>query len=267
MPAEDFVATSPAELSTRIDAAYERFVALFDRPSAERPIRSAWTARDVLAHLVNVVNRYTDFKPNRLADEPRGVATINDHEIATLADRTPAQLLRLLADEMVVFRSKWGPDAGISLGMPVPFHGGGSIDVQSVLTNLIGEYLLHGLDVAAEQGVPWPIDDRDAQLLCAFGTQLLPAYVRASHKARLSVRFDLDGVAPWLLDIDGAVGISRRALDDDAADVHLRGPAAPVVLLFYARLDIASALGTGLAIVGGTNPQRVSELDDLFERP
>ncbi len=267
MPASDFVKTTYPELEARIDAAYDRFTDLVGRVAQDQPVGPTWTARDVVAHVLCVVNRYTAFEPGRLAETPRGVDAINQRELEEHVGRSTTELLEVLADEMARFRGQWGAGSGLPLDLALPFHGSTTIDLQSGLTNLIGEYLLHGRDVAEASTVPWAIDDRDGALLCGFATQLLPSYVRAANDVRLSLRFDLDGVAPWVLDVDGPTATSRPADTADEPDVQLCGPATPAALLFYSRLDLGEAHRLGLRVVGGAHPDDADRITELFEAP
>lgn len=265
--APTLITTTASELAERTDLAYEQFVALLADTTATLAVDGSWSAVEVAGHLLNVVNRYVEFAPGRLADDPRGVDVINEHELATLAGRAMADVLDDLADEMGRFRATWGPHTGLPLDLDFPFHGGGTIDLQAGLTNLMGEYLVHGLDVARAARVDWPIDDRDGALLIAFGAKILPAYVRATNTERLHLRLDLEGLDPWVLDVDGADATSRTPEPDDDPDVCLRGPATPMALLLYGRLDLDGALAHGLEVCGGTRPERAALLPDLFEKP
>ncbi len=268
MVSSDFVATTSGELHARIDAAYERFVALAASVPDECPVDTgAWTARDVVAHLVNVVNRYNEFDPTRLAADPRGVDDVNARELVGLTGRSTAELLVDLADEMRAFREKWGPTSGIPLDTPLPFHGGSRIDYQAGMVNLIGEYLIHGLDLARANDVGWEIDERDGALLVSFGTQLLPHYVRQTNTHELLMHLELDDVAPWALSVRGAAGESREPRAGDRPDVVLRGRALPIALLFYARLSVDELESADLKVVGGEHPDWVVLLAELFEAP
>lgn len=268
MPASDFVTTDPTELAERIDTAHDRFAALVAAAPEDLPVSASWNVREVACHLVNVINRYNAFSPDRLADAPRGVDLINERELTALDGRPLPEVLELLDEEMAAFQRTWGPGSGLPLDLPLPFHGGGSIDLQSGLANVIGELLVHGLDVARATATPWPIDDRDGALLVGLATQILPAYVRADNTARLTVRFDAEGVAPWLLAVDGTTASSRPPSDGDPdPDVAFRGPAATVALLFYGRIDLADAEAAGLVVCGGAHPDRAGELSTTFEAP
>lgn len=267
MPASDFVQTDHDELDARIDAAYRCVVELFEHVPEDLPVGDTWTAREVLAHLVCVVNRYNAFEPSRLAATPRGVDTVNRRELDDLAGRSRAQLLDTLGIEMEKFHARWGAAGGLPLDLDLPFHGGGTIDLQSGLANLIGEYLVHGLDVSRAAACPWEIAPVDGALMCGLLTQLLPAYVRADNGRTMSILLQLDGVAPWVIDVHGPTAISRLGRSDDLLDLHLCGPAAPVVLVFYGRSDLADAITEGVTVCGGRRPESAGLVTELFERP
>jgi uncharacterized protein (TIGR03083 family) len=267
MAASEFVTTDHQELAQRIDAAHRRAADLLGRVDEAMPVGDQWTARDVLAHLVCVVNRYNEFDPSRLASTPRGVDGVNRRELDDLDGCTRASLLDRLDAEMGDFHARWGPAEGLPLSTELSFHGGGTIDLQSGLANLVGEFLVHGLDVSRCAGSDWEIAPRDGALLCGLATQLLPSYVRADHRTTLSARFDLDGVEPWVLDLHGPVATSRRPAGDERFDVHLCGPATPVALVFYGRQDLAGAAEDGLVVCGGRRPELASRITEAFERP
>lgn len=261
------VTTTPSELADRIDAAHERFASRLAATPRALDVDGSWRAVDVAGHLVNVVNRYVDFAPERLAADPRGVDAINDQELVALGDRSMAEVLADLAAEMDRFRAVWGPQTGLPLDLDLAFHGGGTIDLQAALTNLLAEFVVHGLDVARASGTGWPIDAREGALIMALGAQILPAYVRATNTERLHLRLDLDGVDPWVLDVDGTTARSLRPEPGHEPDVCLGGLATSAVLLFYGRLDLDGALAHGVEVCGGTRPERAELIPRLFEAP
>lgn len=266
MAAGEYVTTSAAELAERIDAAAHRFAGLASEVGPDRVV-GTWTSAEVVAHLVTVVNRYNEFDPSRLAAAPRGVDEINRRELEALTAAPMGSLLSELDAGMEQFRDRWGPAQGIALDAPFPFHGGATIDFQSGMTNLVGEFLVHGWDVAHAVGREWAIDERDGALLFAFGTQILPAYLRPSNPWTLGLRFDLDGVAPLVFDVAGPTLVVRAPRPDDDPDVVFAGPAAAAVLWFYARVPVDEPDATALQVVGGRRPELVSVITELFEEP
>ncbi len=265
MATDDFVVTTAEELHDRIDHAHQRFAAVVGGVPADLPV-GMWRAHDVVAHVLNVINRYNDFDPGRLAAGPRGVDEINQRELEALDGHSVDELLACLGDEMTRFRGHWGPGAGIPLDTALPFHGGATIDFQSALTNVIGEFLVHGLDVARADGQPWTIDDRDGALLCGFATQLLPYYVRGTNVLDLIIDFRLDGVGPWVLDVSGPRARSRRPEPGEHPDLVVAGAAVPAALLVYSRVDLSGAEAAGLHVSSPRGVDR-SVLTGLFEEP
>lgn len=266
MPAEEYVSTTTDELAQRIEVAYERFVALARGVGADLRV-GEWTSGEVVGHLVTVVNRYNDFDTARLAEAPRGVDEVNRRELSALGAVPMPTLLADLAAEMARFRPRWGAASDLPLDTPLPFHGGSTIDAQSALTNLMGEYLIHGLDIARAAGRGWPIDPRDGALLLAFGTQLLPAYVRPGNTRSALIEFDLDGVAPLVFDVAGPTLAVRAPRPDDEPHVVVTGDPTGVALLFYARASADELDAIGLRVVGGRRPELVSLMSEVFEEP
>lgn len=262
MTTYDFITTDADELFAHIDTAHRRFAALVQ--ALEPDTRAgAWDVRDTAAHLVTVVNRYNDFAPDRLADRPRGVDLINQRELDMLPDATVDECLTRLDDELHRLIDRWGPGTGIPLDLTLPFHGGGSIDYQSAMTNVIGEFLVHGHDLAGARGVPWAIDDRHAALLCGLLTQLAPAYVRPERVGDAAVDIHIEGLSPWRLRADEGSVRSSVAFDDGEASVLVETPPTAMVLFGYSRLDATGACARGMRVDGWP----ATALDGLWEAP
>lgn len=256
-------ASSAGELAERIDASHQRFADLARTVPEDLGVEGGWRVRDVVAHMVDVLNRYTAFAPDRLADTPQGVAVVNDRELHAHATKSFDELRDRLDAEMERFRVAWGPQHGRDLGAPVPFHAGITLTLQGALTNVIAEFLVHGLDVAVAAARPWPIEVRDAQLVADLLAQAFPFYVRADNLEELQIRLELDGMVPWALGVDGATGTSRPPSHDDRPDIVLAGPAGAFVLAAYGR----AAWDGSLRVIGGARPDSDVELSRFLERP
>jgi uncharacterized protein (TIGR03083 family) len=259
----DLAPATLVELHDRIGSAHHRFADLVGT-TPPTTIVGTWTCRDVAAHLVTVINRYTAFTPDRLAADPRGVDAINERELTELVDHTTSDLLDRLRDEMRTFQAMWGPASRLALDMNVPFHGGGTLDVQSALTNAMGEFLVHGFDIASAAGRPWPIDERDAALLCRFSTRILPSYVRRSNTDDVDLLFDVDGLPPWTLHVRGPaveVAAGGASSEPSGSSVSVRGEASAIALLLYGRTPPPHQR---LTISGATD---TFSINDYFEEP
>lgn len=260
--------TTAEHLHERIRIAHTRLDRLASELAATDQLAGdgRWSLGEVLAHLVTVTNRYNDFAPDRLAGSPRGVDEVNAREIAAFAGRPISDLLAALSHEIERFGESWGPARGLPLDTPIPFHGGSTIDLECGLANLLNELLVHGRDLAVTAGRDWPIDATDAQAAWRLATFVLPYYVRAADEQGLVVRFELDASTPWVIAIEGGTATSRPATADDEADLVLRGPVEPVVLLFFGRIRPDELADLGV-VVAGRRPELITTLPERFEEP
>ena len=262
---ELFIATDAAELWSRIDTAADRFFEVARAVPVDLRLNgSTWTTRDAVGHLLTVIRRYTHGPT--LGETPRDVDRINDEELAALGAVPCAELLDQLERELKSTRELFAPE-GLDLRMRVPFHGGANIDFAAALSNIIGELLIHGYDVAQAAGRPWALDDRDALLILNGGVQILPAYAVRNTPQSLRVRLSVPGALPWLLDFNRGQLTSTPSSEDADVDAVVRVPAPTLTLALYSRLSAPMALRGGLRVVGGRRPWRILRLPALIERP
>lgn len=237
-------------------AAFDRVVQLFSRvPAQQRVDGSTWTARDVLAHLVTVVRRYTTVP--RLGETPRDVDVINADELADLADVDVDELIGQLRDGFRGYRELWVPMGAEHLW---PFHGGGRLPTAAVRANWLGELLVHGWDVATSAGQAWPIEADDAADLLAFLQQVVPAYARPGGPVTVDLVPDDAPGFGLRLDGDGV-----RVVPVGAGAATVTGTAGAVVLLLYQRVPVTAAAQAGLEVRG--DPATLQTLFDAVERP
>jgi len=264
-PYELFTTTDVAELWSRIDAAGERFLGLARDVDEALSLRnSTWSANDVVGHVLTVVRRYT--QGPTLGDTPRDVDRINADELATIADVPYRERIDDLARELKVMREMWSSET-LDLHGRVPFHGGTTVDIAAALTNMIGELLLHGYDVARSAERPWPLHERDCVLILNGVLQILPAYANRSSEASLRLKLVTKGAQRWLLAFDRGQLTSEPASRGQEVDVVVRTPASTLVLALYSRLSPWAAACKGMYVVGGRHPWRVLRLGSLLEKP
>jgi uncharacterized protein (TIGR03083 family) len=267
---EQFVATDTEELWSRIDAAQERFIALVRTvgPSVVGT-GTTWSARDVVAHVLTVTERYTNrdiTSTDGLGATPREVDVINDRELRALDGVELEDLIGRLEAQMVRVKSAFAP-ATLDLHVRFPFHGGVTIDAAGGLSNIIGEFLVHGYDLAAAAGRRWEIAPRDALLIINGVVQLLPAYAEPSARGRLDLMWRLPGASDWILAFDDGKATSRRALAGERADVIMSAPPETLLLFMYQRVGQLAAVRRGLKVVGGRRPWRVVKLQKFLQKP
>jgi len=203
----------------------------------------AWSVGETLAHVLTVVRR--GFADRRRSATAEDTGALNARCLEELAARDPAELSAMLRDDVhtavdVVFPKI--PD-----DRRFPFHGGVQTTMTPALHVVLGEFVVHGYDIARALGRVWPIPDEVA-LLLAPG-ELLGAWVRADAPAELyDVR--LTGAPPMRY----RLGPRRLVVEQPPADPGIEPDATieaqprAFVLAFYNRVPLADpALGRFLS--------------------
>jgi uncharacterized protein (TIGR03083 family) len=265
MPARTPSSTTVAQvrsLGERLSSLLEQA----DDPSAPVPQTPGWSLTQVLAHLVTVAVRYSPAggDPDRWADEAAGVAALNDAEIAALpASELPALLAALRA----AVRALPTGDA-VDAGGPVPYTGGLEIGPADLYGLMLGEFVVHGRDLAQVLHRPWPIDPRDACEIIRAVTTILPAWVDPEHAAGVTATIELrirgDRNYLWQF-TDGALMVDPG--DPRPVDVTLSARPVAMLLLFYGRLPLWRGILTGQLRAWGRRPGLAFACNSYFRSP
>lgn len=217
-----------------MDALHEasaRFIALvesLDRADGQRPVPNLdWNVAETVAHVLTVVRR--GFADRRRSETAASVADLNQ----VVLDETPERDLPVLADLL-----RRDAHTAIDVVFPkipedrvFPFHGGVTTTMTPALRIVLGEFLVHGYDVAHAVGRPWEITDREALLLA--GNELLGAWVRPDAPTE---RYELQlGDSP---PIRFEVASRRLTPTDEPPDVVISAAPVDFVLSFYGRKPI-----------------------------
>jgi uncharacterized protein (TIGR03083 family) len=257
--------TTEDELIGLSDAALANTLALLRSVDADLRLRdSDWTARDVAAHLVNVLHRYTarDFRQREgLVDDPSELTGANADGIADHAGATLSDLVDRLAAEAPAWNA-----IDLAVDDLFPFHAGQNIDGAGARSNWIGELLLHGYDVARAAGRPWDLPDRAMLLILRGALQVAPGWLDTQRAAGVetSVVMRPRGGTPQLLRIADERLVIRDAARGDRPDAVIAGPATAMCLLLYGRIGVLGATRRGLMVAGGRRPWRGVTLTKLF---
>ena len=166
----------PETLHATLGTAASRFEALVRSVQTEQasiPIPdSSWTVADATAHVLTVVRR--TFADRRRSASAAGLAELNATCLAELSERrldALAEQLETDVPRMLGVLASLPPDRAI------PFHAGMMTTLQPVLAVLLGEFLIHGYDIATALGRSWPIDPNEAELVCRGVAPLLGAWL------------------------------------------------------------------------------------------
>lgn len=224
--------------------------------SARLP-RSEWSVRDLAAHIVLGTEVYREYAAGRT--EP--FVDVSDWAGGSLA-RTSAQRLveeqeqslqalatrlRNAAEALLEFTADCNGDE------QVVWHGI-EIDVRSTIGILLGEYLVHGYDLARLLNQRWPVDRNDARVVLGATFSLLPLMADPRTTARVHASFDLrvrGGTQITLRIDDGRVTTDVPGMP---VDCHVSADPVALLLVAYGRRSQWGAILTGRMLAWGRKP-------------
>jgi uncharacterized protein (TIGR03083 family) len=235
---------------------------------AAMPANLRWSVREVAAHLISATNLYTELAMGAGSPlttlTPEALSEFNDQRIADVADTDPERLGALVMEASAGFldTARTRPDA------QVRWHAGINLDMPQLASVLLGEYLLHGLDIASGVGAPWPIDPRHAALVLYGYGPVLPACADPTANRGHSASYRLDlGTAGSLAVrfMDGRVTV--RPADDDAYDCMIVAEPTAFLLVSTGRMLQSTAIALRLMGAQGQQPELGLSFGSRFRYP
>jgi uncharacterized protein (TIGR03083 family) len=230
--------------------------------------RCEWSLQEVAAHLITGAPMFADMAngiPGPAASlEPRYVKEFCERRIADLPESDPVKLSRLLLDSVEDFLDTTIDRPGDD---PITFQAGIPHTLFGLVGVYLGEVLLHGYDMAAALGLPWPIDAGDASLVLAAYTPLFAVHADGERTKGLTAAFGIE--------LRGAGAMTVRFTDGVYAVEPAGGPvdatlsADPVAFLMVGsgRLSRHEAVALGAVAVGGNRPDLAFDFPTLFVYP
>ena len=222
-----------------------------------------WNVSETAAHLLGELRFYTGFAGGDrdareylgLAAEGQTPAQRNAAANARQLQEFPERDLTRLADMLVPAVDDFvAVAAGRPEGERILVSNGLSLTVPVMTAALLGEQLVHGLDIARAAGVAWSIGPRDAALVIDGVMAMVPDYVdrQAAAGRRISYELRLRGGPRY-----------RISVEDGGATVTGPGPkpdctisADPVAFLLvgYGRTRQWGQIARGKLVAGGRKP-------------
>jgi hypothetical protein len=154
----------------------------------------SWNAGEVAAHLVADLREHTarlsgDGIVVREGDGPtvRG-AEANRRELAADPERRPEVLAGALEAAAAAFTEAV---CTVPADEPIETANAVPMTAPTLTAILLGEQLIHGLDLARSVRRPWPIARADAVLVLPALLSLAPAYLDRARAAHLRVSYEL----------------------------------------------------------------------------
>lgn len=230
--------------------------------------RSEWNLREVAAHLIIVAPMFADMAngiPGPAASLERAyIKEFSKRRIADMPETDPVKLSRLLLDGVEDFLDTTVDRPGDD---PITFQAGLPHTLFGLVGIYLGEVLLHGYDMAAALGRPWPIDPGDAALVLASYTPLFAVQADPERTKGLSaaVGIDLRGAGAMTARFtNGVFGIEPAG---GPVDATLSADPVAFLMVGSGRLSRHEAVALGVFTLGGNRPDLAFDFPTLFVYP
>lgn len=239
------------------------------QPSLAAAVSTLWSARDAAAHLVSGTALYRELATGAVSPvaemTPAALACCNAERLADIAETGPTALATALGTVADRYLDATADRPG---DRPVAWHAGIPVDLAQLTCVLLGEYVLHGYDIAAAVGAPWPIVPAHAALTL-YGYGPLNAHstdpvTSRGHTASYGV--EIEGAGRTVIRfVDGAVTV--RPGDDGPVDCGIQADPVAFLLVGAGRLTQWEARALGLMRAAGPRPELALGFGGLFRFP
>ena len=233
-----------------------------------------WTAAEAAAHVVGELRDYTDALTGRgetagaggatNVSPSRGSAVANAQQLAAIPERNMARLAVLLQEQVeryLAAATRADENADIVTA-------NGLVMTPPVMTGLLlGEQLLHGLDIARAARQPWHISPSDALLVIPAVMTVAPRYLRRSVSDDLDVSFELRmrGGPRYRLAVSN--GAAEMTAAGDKADCVITADPVAFLQLGYGRITQWRAIIGGKMFASGRKPWLAAKFATLLASP
>ena len=245
-----------------------RLVRLLEAVSdPQAPTRGlTWTLGETSLHIAGGPAFYADYAGGRAQPEPTiDLGPVFAQRMAAQPERTPSLLARQLEANTHRYLAE---TAELPATHPVPFFGGVTIELAAQSAILLGEFVIHGRDIARSIGRPWPIEAAHARLVIAAVTALLPRYVNQANAGEFTATYQirLRGGPSFQVRFDrgtATVGPSQPG----AADCRLTVDPVTFLLVTYGRRSQWPGILRGQLVAWGRRPWLGPRFQRLFVQP
>jgi len=223
----------------------------------------AWSAAETAAHLLGELREYTDLVTGK-AESPAGPspqdgqltpaqrgAHANARQLEQITERDLPRLADLITTQTDAFirgsaeraaGDRFVPPNGLAMTVPV------------MTAALLGEQLVHGLDIARAARARWAISREDALTVIGGVMALLPDYVDRQLAAGKNITYELrfrGGPRYWIRIDDGTAALAGP---DQRADCWISADPVAFLLVGYGRSGQWGQILRGKLLAGGRAP-------------
>jgi putative sterol carrier protein len=240
----------------------------------------AWTAAQTAAHVVGDMREYTDALTKHLnGDRPglkipdgspaRARTAVNDRHLIDVSERDPRRLAAMLEQTAASYLAAAADIEAIDTSERAAIlTADGLVLEPAVMTCLLlGEQLVHGLDIARAARRPWTIDRDDALLVIPAVLSLAPKYLQPARTKELNISFELRmrGGCRYRMAITNGTGVVTAA--GEKADCVITADPVTFLLLGLGRVPQFAQLLRGRLRAGGRKPWLAAKFGTLLASP
>jgi hypothetical protein len=237
----------------------------------------AWTAGQTAAHVVGDMREYTEALTRHVNGDhaainvpdgsPAQVRTgVNDRHLVDVAERD----LRRLADMLEETAASYLAVASAidtSQHVAILTADGLVLEPAAMTCLLLGEQLVHGLDIARAAHRSWSIGRDDALLVIPAVLALAPKYLRPSRTKDLNISFELRmrGARRYRMAIADGTGVVTVA--GEKADCVITADPVTFLLIGFGRVSQLPQILRGKLRAGGRKPWLAANFGTLLASP
>ena len=227
-----------------------------------------WTVGETAAHLVNEFADYTAYaqgvKKPAEGDRP---ARLNAAANAAQLRADPDRDLDRLSDRLI---------AAVDGFLAVPPRGdrvlvsnGIAMTWETMCSALLGDLLIHGLDIARAGGQPWRIDRAEALQVIAGVMTMVPQYLDPDRAANLRASFELRlrGGPRYLIEVDRGKAVTGRSTPRARPDCWISADPEAFLKVGFGRAGQWGQIARGKLVAGGRKPWLAVTFGSLITGP
>jgi hypothetical protein len=276
----------PAEEATRSHhAAVAAFREAVDRNArlwradgaADAPVPGlSWTAGETAAHMIGDLRDTTEalavhargeaaHTPDRSGSQTQASAAANARHLTLVRERNLPRLAELLEEAADAYLRVVTALTSALENQPIPTPSGLVVAPPTMTSLLLGEQLIHGLDIARATRVEWSISRRDALLVIPGVLVVAPQYLIPTRNLHVSYELRMRGGPRYRMAIDDGSAVITAAVGK--ADCTISADPVAFLLLCYERVPEWTQLVRGKLFAGGRRPWLAARFGGLLTSP
>jgi putative sterol carrier protein len=237
----------------------------------------SWTAGQTAAHVICDMREYTEALTSYVNGDraainipegspARARTAVNDRHLIDIPERDLRRLAGMLEETAASYLAV-ASAIDTSERFAVLTADGLVLEPAVMTCLLLGEQLVHGLDIARAGHRPWSIDRDDALLVIPAVLSLAPKYLRPSRTTGLNISFELRmrGGCRYRVAIIDGTGVVTVA--GEKADCVITADPVTFLLIGLGRIPQFPQLLRGKLRAGGRKPWLAGKFGALLASP